>query len=138
MDRQKVLDYERNIFATATGLAYLSALDDTQVSNLVRAQAGDRRWGVEYVKIDERALLRELQIIRAKGYATRRKGFYARPESQRYNAIAVPINDGRRPIGSVNIWWPKRHLSANQFARKYLTELRVTADAISADLAKLP
>lgn len=138
MDRQKVLDYERNIFATATGLAYLSALDDTQVSNLVRAQAADRQWGVEYVKIDERALLRELQIIRAKGYATRRKGFYARPESRRYNAIAVPINDGRRPIGSINIWWPKRHLSANQFARKYLTELRVTADAISADLAKLP
>jgi hypothetical protein len=32
-----VIPARANIFATATGLAYLSALDDTQVSNLVRA-----------------------------------------------------------------------------------------------------
>jgi DNA-binding IclR family transcriptional regulator len=60
-----------------------------------------------------------------------------RPESRRYNAIAVPINDGRRPIGSINIWWPRRYLSEERFARKYLSELKATAAAISADLAKL-
>ena len=88
------------------------------------------------MRVSESALLRELRNIRTKGYAVRRKGFEARPESRRYNAIAVPINDGRRPVGSINIWWPRRYLPVERFARKYLPELTGAAVAISADLAK--
>jgi IclR family transcriptional regulator, mhp operon transcriptional activator len=138
IDRLKILDHERNSFATASGLAYLSALDDVQVLEIVRALQGDLQWGLEYVKIDESTLLRELKDIRAKGYAIRRKGFQARPESRRYNAIAVAINDGRHAIGSINLWWPRRHLSAERFARAHLAALQATADAISADLARFP
>src|SRR5688500_16114571 len=65
IDRLKVLDHERNIFATATGLAYLSALDDVQVLETVRALHGDLQWGLKYVKIDESTLLRELKVVRA-------------------------------------------------------------------------
>jgi IclR family transcriptional regulator, mhp operon transcriptional activator len=137
MDRQKILDHERNIFATATGLAYLSALDDARVLKLIHEQKGDHRWSLDCVRVSESALLRELKNIRTKGYAIRRKGFEARPDSRRYNAIAVPIDDGRRPVGSINVWWPRRYLSAERFARKYLAELKAAAGAISADLVKL-
>jgi IclR family mhp operon transcriptional activator len=137
MDQQKILDHERNIFATATGLAYLSALADAQVLNLIREQQGDHRWSLDRIGIRESALLRELKNIRTKGYAVRRKGFEARPDSRRYNAIAVPIHDDRRPVGSINVWWPRRYSSAERFARKYLPELKAAAAAISADLAKL-
>lgn len=138
IDRLKVLDHERNIFATASGLAYLSSLDDVQVLETVRALQGDLQWGLEYVKIDESTLLRELKDIRAKGFAIRRKGYQARPESRLYNAIAVAIKDSHHPIGSINVWWPRRHLSAERFARAHLAALQATADAISADLARFP
>ena len=137
MDQQKVLDWERNIFGTATGLAYLSTLGDAQVSSLIAAKQGDSQWGLKRVGIDERTLLRELKDIRAMGYAVRRKGYHGRPVSSRYNAIAVPIYDGRNAIGALSIWWPRRFMTAERFARKYLPALRGTATAISADLAKL-
>jgi len=115
----------------------LAALDNADVLRLVKELAGDLEWGLHAVEIDERTLLKELEEIRSRGYAIRRKGYHARAESQSYNAIAVSINEGRRPIGSINVWWPRRHLSATRFARLHLKTLQSTADLISADLAKL-
>jgi len=137
LDRQKVLDWERNIFVTATGLAYLSELDAAQVSQIVALTRGDPEWGLVRVNIDEAALLRELGDIKKRGYAVRRNGFNLRPESRIYNAIAVAISDRHRPIGAICIWWPRRYMSAQRFARKHLAALQATAAAISEDLARL-
>ena len=137
VDNSKTVDWEVNIFGSATGLAYLAALDDVQVSQLVKEREGDSRWGLARCAIDEKTLLRELKVIRRMGYAARRPGYYARPGSWRNNAIAVAISDARGAIGSMNLRWRRSHMPTDRFARKYLTQLRTTADAISAELAKL-
>jgi len=131
IDPLKVVDHERNIFATATGLACLAALDNADVLRLVRELEGDLEWGLHAVEIDEQTLLQELEEIRSRGYAIRRKGYQARAESHSNNAIAVSINEGHRPIGSINVWWPRRHLSATRFARLHLNTFQSTADLIS-------
>jgi IclR family mhp operon transcriptional activator len=138
IDQQKVLDWERNIFVTATGLAYLSQLDKRQVLNIVSQTRGDPEWGLVRVKIDENTLLHELKEIKQQGYAVCRNGFNLRPESRQYNAIAVTVGDARRAIGSICIWWLRRYMSADRFACKHLAALQATAAAISSDLAKLP
>ena len=138
VDNAKMVDWEINIFGSATGLAYLAAVDDAQVSQIVREQRGDPRWGLSRFGIDEKALLRELKVIRQAGYAARRPGYHSRPGSWRNNAIAVAISDNGGAIGALNLRWRRNYMPADRFARKYLAELRCTAEAISAALARLP
>lgn len=138
MDKKKFVDRDINMFMSAAGLAYLSALEDSQVSAIVRANRDEPEWCLERLGLVERDLLRELKHIRKAGYAVRRPGYRRRPASATFNAVAVPIADARGPIGGVSIWWPRKHLNAEQFARKYLFELRATAARISDDLARLP
>jgi IclR family transcriptional regulator, mhp operon transcriptional activator len=138
MDTLKYVDREVNIFGTANGLAFLSALDDAEVSEIIKAMHGDPQWGLASVGIDERTLLRELKDFRKKGYAVRRKEHRTTSESWRRDSIAVPINDGRHAVGALSIFWLRRYMTTDRFARKYVGKLKATAAAISADLAKLP
>lgn len=137
VDNAKSVDWEVNLFGSAAGRAYLAALEDAQVLCLVSEQQDDPRWGLTRCGIGTATLLRELQDIRKTGYAVRRDGYHARPGSWRNNAIAVPIGDGHHPLGAINLRWRRSYLPADRFARKHLVGLRTTADAISADLAKM-
>jgi len=138
VDNAKAVDWEINVFGSATGLAYLAALDDAQVSTIVRTLQHDPQWGPARCQVDEKILLRDLKAIRKQGYATRRSGYHSRPGSWRNNAIAVPLSGGFGPIGALNLRWRAKFMSADRFARKHLAELRATAASINASLARLP
>ena len=134
VNHSKIVDWEVNIFGSAPGLAYLAALDDAQVSSIVKAQQGNARWGLARCGIDEATLLRELKDIRRMGYAIRRPGYHSRPQSWRYNGIAVAISDAGHVVGCLTLRWRKSYMAADRFTRKYLPELRAAANAISAEL----
>jgi DNA-binding IclR family transcriptional regulator len=138
MDKLKYADREVSLFGTANGLAYLSALDDVQVLEIVEALRDDTQWGLARVGIDERTLLHELQDFRAKGYAFRRKQHRTTPVSWLHDSIAVPIHDGSRAIAALSIKWLRRYMPTDRFARKYAGGLKATAAAISTELAKQP
>jgi IclR family mhp operon transcriptional activator len=138
MDKLKYADREVSLFGTANGLAYLSALDDAQVLEIVNALRDDPHWGLERVGIDERTLLRELEDFRAKGYAFRRKQHRTTPVSWLHDSIAVPIHDGSRAIAALSIKWLRRYMPTDRFARKYAGGLKATAAAISTEFAKFP
>lgn len=138
MDTLKYVDREVNLFGTANGLAYLSALDDAEVLDIVRALQADPEWGLARVGIDEKTLLRELKDFRKTGYAARRKGHRNTAVSWQHDSIAVPINDGRRATGALSLKWLRRYMTTERFAQKYADELKATAAAMSAELAKLP
>jgi IclR family mhp operon transcriptional activator len=138
VDNSKAADWEVNIFGSATGLAYLAALGDHDVSQLMREQQCDPQWGPTRCRVDEKTLLRELKIIRQMGYAARRQGYHSRPGSWRNNAIAVSISDHRGAIGAMNLRFRRSYMPAERFARKHLADLRSTADAISIALRRLP
>jgi IclR family mhp operon transcriptional activator len=138
VDNSRAVDWEVSIYGSATGLAYLAALDDAQVLQVVREHRGDPRWGIARFGLSEKALLRDLRDIRKMGYATRRTGYGSRRGSSRTNAIAIAIRDADRPVGAINLRWRRNYLPPDRFAAKYLGEFRATADAISADLTKRP
>jgi IclR family mhp operon transcriptional activator len=137
MDKPKYEDREVSLFSTANGLAYLSALDDTQVSEMVKALQDDPQWELARVGIDERTLLRELKEFRKKGYASRRKQHRTTSVSWMHDSIAVPIRDGLRPVGALSIKWLRRYMPTDRFARKYVGQLKATAASISGDLTRL-
>jgi len=138
LDTVRQVERDVSIFASAGGRAYLSSLKDAEVLSIVRSQQDDPQWGLSRFGIGEKALLRELADIRRKGWAARRPGYDTRSISSKFDAIAVSIGDGRRPIGAVTMFWPRRYMAVEPFARKYVDQLKATAAAISADLAKLP
>jgi IclR family mhp operon transcriptional activator len=137
LDNVRKVEHEVNIFGSAGGLAYLSSLKDTEVLSIVRSQQDDPQWKLSRCGIGERALLGELADIRKRGWAARRPGYDKRPISSKFNAIAVAISDGRRPIGAVTLFWQRSYMSADLFGRKYAAQLTAAAAAISEEFAKL-
>jgi IclR family mhp operon transcriptional activator len=137
LDAVRKVERDVSIFASAAGRAYLASLKDAEIMSLVRSQQDDPHWGLSRFGIGEKALLREVADIRKQGWAPRRPGYATRPISTKFIAIAVSIGDGRRPIGAVTLFWPRRYLAIEPFARQYADELKATAAAISADLANL-
>ena len=77
-----------------------------------------------------RQLDRVLRQTRAQGYGTRDRDY--KPET---TAIAVPIFDGARVIGGINIVWVTRAVPLEQMVAAHLGELQAAAQEISARLA---
>jgi IclR family mhp operon transcriptional activator len=136
--KRAAVDLQVNMFSAAAGLAYLSRLDKAQVLALAQSEPDHPRWGFDRIGISETALLRELAGIRKAGYAFRRPGFNATVASRPHNAIATAVSDSSGVLGALTLCWPKRYMDTDAFAHVHATALRTAADAISANLARLP
>jgi len=132
-----MVDLQVNMFAAASGLVYLSRLDEAQVLALARSKPDHPLWGFKRVGVSEAVLLRELADIRKVGYAVRRPGFNTTAASRPYHAIAAAVSDASGVRGALTLFWPKRFMDIGSFAGAYAGELRATAEAISSDLGKL-
>jgi IclR family mhp operon transcriptional activator len=79
--------------------------------------------------------------VRARGYATRDPthvgGWYGRPpHADGLISIAVPLRDGPRVLGSINIVWLKTAFSIEAFASRHLGELQDAAEEIVNSLRR--
>ena len=124
-------DAELNIFAAASGLAYLASRDDQFVANLVDELRDEEFWSLSRFGVTPAKLLQELADIRRKGYARRRVSQRTRDDR---NAFAVTIFEGKEPIGALTISWQRRFMSPDEFAAVHVSSLKAAAQAISADL----
>jgi IclR family transcriptional regulator, mhp operon transcriptional activator len=124
-------DAELNLFAAASGLAYLAHRNDGFVVKLVEQLKDQEIWSPSRFGVTSQRLLQELGTIRRRGFAKRRVS-QGRPEKR--DAIAVAIVEGREPIGALTLTWQKQLMTADKFAELHLGALRSTADAISAGL----
>lgn len=138
MGKRTEVDVQVNVFSSAAGLAYLSLLDEAQVIALARSKPSHPMWSFEWIGISEATLLHELAGIRKAGYAFRRPGFNTRAAARPFNGMAAPVSDRSGAVGALTLFWPKRYMNTDAFARAHADALRATAEAISADLAKLP
>ncbi len=135
--KRSEVDTKVNLFASAAGLAYLSLLDDKQVIALARSKPRHPVWSFERVGISEETLLQELAEIRKAGFAFRRRGFNTRAAEQPFNGMAAAVRDRSGAVGALTLFWPKRYMEPDAFAKVHATALRAAADAISADLTNL-
>ena len=88
---------------------------------------------------EPRRLEHILAETRRRGYATRDTGyvggFYgALPQDDGLAAIAVPILDGTRVHGSINILWVKTAFTTEEFAARHLAALQAASSEIVAAL----
>lgn len=84
---------------------------------------------------DPKRLEQILSDVRARGYASRDPGFaggyYGRPPySDGLYAIAVPLVEGKRAHGAINLLWLRQAGSVEEFAKTHLNELKIAAAEI--------
>lgn len=126
-----MIDAELNLFAAASGLAFLASRDDKFALRLAEELEDDEFWSMSRFGLTPARLLAELRKIRRIGFATRR---VTQGRLDGRNAIAVTILEGQAPVGALTISWQHQLMSAEDFAAQHLGALRFTAKAISDEL----
>jgi IclR family mhp operon transcriptional activator len=112
-------------------LAYCSARERQRITEMLRTSSkAEDRLAREPARLN--AILAE---VRARGYATRDPthvgGWYGGPpHADGLISIAVPLLDGARVLGSLNIVWLKTAFSIEAFAARHLGELQDAAAEI--------
>jgi len=122
---------ELNVFAAASGLAFLAALEDERVLAIVDELKTDMFSSLARFGIAPARLLKDLADIRRLGYATRRLS-QSTPGDR--NAIAVPLFEKQAVIGALSMSWKRKLMTPDEFAAQNIAALKHAADEISASL----
>jgi IclR family transcriptional regulator, mhp operon transcriptional activator len=119
---------------TGVGRAYLAFCPEKEREGILqRLRNSDKP--EDRLARDPKRLDRILAEVRQRGYATRDPTFVggpygAPPFDDGLAAIVVPLQDGARVHGSINILWIKTAFTVEEFAARHLADLRVAAAEI--------
>lgn len=123
---------------TAVGRAYLAYCPAKERQRIIALLAGSTRPEDRLAREPARlnAILAE---VRARGYGTRDAahvgGYYGGPQhADGLLAIAVPLRDGARVVGALNILWLRTAFTIEAFAARYLSDLQASAAEIVSSL----
>ena len=128
-DRGKpdIYDVELNVFAAASGIAFLSTLPDDEISVLIETLAPDPRFSMQSFKVTATRLFREVEEARKTGFARRLIGQTGAGD---FNAVATPIGSSGSCAGAISVWWPRTYLSETEFLKDKSATIAATARAI--------
>jgi IclR family mhp operon transcriptional activator len=122
-----------NWVLSAVGRAYLAYCPDKERQNILRLLRNSKQ-PEDRLARDERRLNQILAETRARGYGTRDPSFgggaYGRQAPDGLSGIAVPLLDGRRVYGVINIVWPKAAKRVDDMVREHLADLQGAAHEI--------
>jgi IclR family transcriptional regulator, mhp operon transcriptional activator len=119
------------MLGSATGRAYLAFCRADEREQILRNLLLSIEPGNELV-LRPRRLEQLLEDVRKRGYGYR----YGEPPKES-GAIAVPILCGERILGCVNMTFMASTLTPEEAAKKYLVDLRESADAIACGTQRL-
>jgi len=132
---QSAVNQSLNIFGTATGQVCLANMSDETVRGFITETKGDRQFGLERVKLTEADLFRHLETTRKRGYGIRSPHYTGVTViDDGLSAIALGIFKHKTIIGAVTLIYPRKLMSHEEMARRYLDRLQTAADRISSDL----
>jgi IclR family mhp operon transcriptional activator len=135
---QERIGWRVNWLLSGVGRAYLAfcpAKERQRVISLLRSSSRpEDRLAREPERLN--AILAE---VRARGYGTRDPihvgGHYGRPpHADGLLAIAVPLRDGGRVIGAINMLWLRPAFTVEAFAALHLSDLQAAAQEIVGSL----
>jgi IclR family mhp operon transcriptional activator len=124
-----------NWLLTGVGRAYLAFCPAKERQRVIGILGSSSRPEDRLAREPER-LNRILSETRARGYGTRDAihvgGHYGEPPyADGLLAIAVPLRDGARVIGAINMLWLRPAFTAETFASRYLPDLQAAATEIA-------
>jgi IclR family transcriptional regulator, mhp operon transcriptional activator len=128
------VDHPVNWLLSAVGRAYLAYCPEREKEAILRRlRTSDKP--VDRLARDPKRLDRILAETRHRGYAIRDPafvgGFYGTaPQDDGLAAIALPLRDGNRVHGAINILWVKTAHTIEEFAHRHLVDLQSAAKDI--------
>ena len=129
------IDITVNVFGSAGGRAYMSALEPAEVDTIVAQIGSDPQHGMTRFSLTREILAAELANVRSKGYAQRHPSYPpVTTNDDRLRVIAVPLVHDQKGIGALTLIWPRGYLDYEAFAETYLQDLQQTSELISASL----
>jgi IclR family mhp operon transcriptional activator len=138
--QQERIGWRVNWLLTGVGRAYLAFCPAKERQHIIKRLSSSPRVEDRLAREPERlnAILAE---TRARGYGTRDAihvgGHYGEPpHADGLLAIAVPLRDGGRVIGAINMPWLRPAFTVEAFAARYLTDLQIAAEEIVGSLRK--
>jgi IclR family mhp operon transcriptional activator len=123
-----------NWLLSAVGTAYLAYCPEREREQVLRRlRQSDRP--EDRLAREPRQLDKILAETRKRGYGVRMPGFVATPQGTVFRdaglaAIAVPLLDGSRVHGSINVIWTSAAASVDAFAERHLADLQNAAQEI--------
>jgi IclR family transcriptional regulator, mhp operon transcriptional activator len=125
-----------NWLLSAVGRVYLAFCTDKERETVLQKLRKSEKPEDRLVR-DPKRLDKILAETRQRGYGLRDSNFgggaYGSPPlDDGLAAIAVPLLDGTRVHGSVNILWIKTAFTIDEFAARHLQDLRKAADIVSS------
>jgi IclR family mhp operon transcriptional activator len=123
---------------TGVGRAYLAFCPVQERERILQRLRRSKKRD-DHLSHDPKRLEKILSETRQRGYGTRDPTFFgggygAPPLHDGLAAIAVPITDGSRVYGSMNILWIKTAFTIEGFADRHLGELQAAAREIASSL----
>ena len=125
---------------TGVGRAYLAFCPEKERECILqRLRKSDKP--EDRLARDPKRLERVFAEVRQRGYATRDPTFVggqhgAPPFDDGLAAIVVPLKDGTRVHGSINILWIKTAFTVEEFAARHLADLQAAAAEIVASVRR--
>jgi IclR family transcriptional regulator, mhp operon transcriptional activator len=130
-----------NWLTSGVGRAYLAFCPDSERQRIL-AQLRKSKEPEDWLAHHPKRLERIYEEIRAKGYATRDPahvgGRYRRPTADGLASINIPLLDGSRVHGSINILWVKQARTFESMVKNHLADLQTAAAEIVASLRNYP
>ena len=127
-----------NWLLSGVGRAYLAYCPDKERETILqRLRKSDKP--VDRLSHEPKRLEKLLAETRQRGYAIRDPGFIggfygAAPQDDGLAAIALPLLDGNRVHGAINILWVKTAYTVEDFAARHLADLQTAAREIVSSL----
>jgi IclR family mhp operon transcriptional activator len=103
---------ELNVFAAASGIAYLSTLPEDEVRLLIRQLESDEHFSLAAYRVSPVRLFKELDRARLEKFGRR---LVNQISAGRFSSVAVPIRTRGRGVGAISVWWPRAYRSATEF-----------------------
>ena len=125
-----IYDLELNVFAAASGIAYLSTLPDDQIRTLIRQLKSDDRLSLAAYRISAFRLLKEVDRARRTNFGRR---LVSQSGLGKFDAVAVPIRSDAQGVGAISVWWPRAYQSTSEFWKMHGGEITRVARLTSED-----
>lgn len=130
------IDIMVNVFGSAGGRAYLSALPRTEVEAIISKIGADPEHGLNRFGVPIETLFEDLATVRKDGYAKRMPGYGSiEIQDDRLHVIAVPLMRGDKSLGALTVLWPREYLDYGAFATTHFKDLQETSRRISESLS---
>lgn len=133
------IGYRVNWLLTALGRAYLAFCPEDERSRIVASLRQSRNPQDKLAHQPDRlnAILSE---TRARGYGLRDAHFFGGYNEESFDdqlqGIAVPVMQGGKVHGCINILWVRRAMSVEEMTQQHLDDLKSAAREIAARLAQ--